>query len=102
MTKQYTKYIVSLVWLLAAFDAASTVYVISYCGAKEANPLMDVLIQQGNNIFIFVKMILTTFCLFILYSYKSFKLTKLALHFCCAIYFVLALYHIIGIVICHG
>ena len=52
--------------VLSVVDAAMTMYLINNHGAIEVNPIMNYLLEQGSNVFLYTKLGLTALCVFIL------------------------------------
>jgi hypothetical protein len=84
---------VLLVLALSGYDAVATMHHIGRGVAGEANPLMEVLIEQSAVLFFAVKMAMTTFCLVICYRYSHRRVARLGIHFAVGAYVILTAYH---------
>lgn len=65
-----------IIILFSIFDAYFTIFHVEK-GAREINPLMNLLIGCGNIYFFITKYILTTFGLFVLCIYKNLFITRI-------------------------
>ena len=74
--------------LLSIIDAALTLHLIKN-GASEVNPFMHYLLHQGVQVFISVKIAITSVCILILvahYHAKAFKYLRVDIIFLCALF----------------
>jgi len=88
----------SAVLALNVFDAVATITWVSVGIAKEANPLMDMLIDHSPSLFLFGKMMLVTIGCLILWKNRAAKVTLSVSRALVVIYSILALYHLQGFV----
>jgi hypothetical protein len=88
----------SAVLALNVFDALATLTWVSVGIAKEANPLMDVLIDHSPSLFLLGKMMLVSIGCLILWKNRAAKVTLSVSRALVVIYTVLALYHLQGFV----
>ena len=85
------------IFILCCFDALFTLELLK-AGAKEANPLMDLLIRGDMELFLNVKFVFTAVALAFLVLHKNFTLLKLSteviIHACFAAYMCLVGYEL--------
>ena len=62
------------IMLLCLMDAFNTLHLLDR-GAREVNPMMDLLIQQGPQLFILCKLLLTSFGMIMLMAYHDTKIS---------------------------
>ena len=86
----------SAVLALNVFDAFATLTWVKNGIAREANPLMEVLINHSPSLFLFGKMMLVVGGCLILWKNRAAKVTLSASRALVVIYFVLAVYHMQG------
>ncbi len=80
--------------LLSAFDAVLTGYHMERGSAREVNPIMNVVIQQGGLVaFYSVKAVMTAIPVAIILIHKEWALGKWAAWLCLSAYVLLSLYH---------
>ena len=84
-----------LVFILNVLDAAFTSLVVSSSLAEEANPLMQVLLDQGIFPFVFVKLLITVLSILVLWKYRKTLLARVGAWVCVIIYSILISYYVI-------
>lgn len=81
------------VLLMSGYDAVATMNHIGRGVATEANPFMESLIERSAVLFFFVKMAITTVCMFICYNFSHKRAARVGIHFAVSIYLLLSFYH---------
>jgi hypothetical protein len=84
---------VLVVLVMSGYDAVATMNHIGRGVAAEANPLMGSLIERSAVLFFFVKMAITTVCMFICYNYSYKRTARIGIHFALSAYVLLCAYH---------
>jgi hypothetical protein len=72
-------HIIILLAILNIIDAFSTLYFVSHGYAIELNPLMDILIQKGWELFIFIKLFISLMVCYIFWILRNRKLLQFLL-----------------------
>lgn len=92
---RYTKQDVALllaIFLLNVADAFMTMLWL-HRGGREANPVMDFLLDLGPAAFLVQKCLVVGFWLILLLVHKNFRFAKIGLHASLAVYSVLLIFH---------
>lgn len=92
---RYTKQDVALllaIFLLNVADAFMTMLWL-HRGGREANPVMDFLLDVGPAAFLVQKCLVVGFWLILLLVHKNFRFAKIGLHASLAVYSVLLIFH---------
>jgi hypothetical protein len=84
---------VLVVLVMSGYDAVATMHHIGRGVAAEANPFMESLIERSAVLFFFVKMAITTVCMFICYNYSYKRTARIGIHFALSAYVLLCAYH---------
>jgi len=82
-----------LIVLLSVFDAWFTIFCVEK-GAREINPLMNLLIGYGNIYFFTVKYVATALGLIVLCIYKNLFISRIGILFILFLYFAVFTHHI--------
>ena len=84
---------VLVVLVMCGYDAVATMNHIGRGVATEANPIMESLIERSAVLFFFVKMAITSICMFFCYNYSYKRTARLGIHLTVSIYILLCVYH---------
>ena len=90
--KKYFLLIVGI-FLFNILDGVLTIDAIKK-GAEELNPIMRFLLEIDYSLFLFIKITLISFCLFIFWKYREKTLAQVGIIFSFCIYFFLTIYHL--------
>ncbi|MEW6130930.1 MAG: DUF5658 family protein [Acidobacteriota bacterium] len=84
---------VILVIIMSGYDAVATMQHIGRGVAAEGNPLMESLIERSALLFFFVKMAITTFCMYVFYRFSHKKAARIGIQTAVGLYSLLCVYH---------
>ena len=85
-----------MIFIANILDAGLTITWINAGIAVEANPIMNYLLGFGVMWFYIVKIAIVTIACIILWVLKDAKMAKLVALICCAVYFAIIIFHIVG------
>jgi hypothetical protein len=86
--------IIVAILIFNLFDAVFTLIWVWCCRAQEANPLLRPLLVEHPVLFVVVKLGLVSFSSFLLWRFRHYPLTVVAIFMIFIVYYALLLYHL--------